>query len=344
MTTRLWTSASWTMRPVASRPSILGIWTSISTTSGRSCRVTATAWSPSLASPTTSMSSSASRIIRKPARTSAWSSTSTTVIGHCTAPFSGKVACTANPPRGGGRHGGGPRAGSPAPHADQPVAAAVARRPVGPSGAVVQHLDLERRRPVAHPHRRGGPPECFTGVGERLLDDPVRRHLERGRERPRVTLDRQVDRQRPAGRLRHQIVELGQPRLGREFVGLAGAAQEPEQAVHLDDGLAAGGLDRAQGLGRLVGLAVHHPPGRPRLHPHETHVVGHDVVQLPGDADPLGEHGLAGVLLPLLLQLGGPVGQLALVSRNERMTDAQHPWQGEDDDVVGEDEALQPAA
>ena len=61
-----WMLASREIRPVASRPSIVGIWTSMSTTSGRTERTMAIACSPSLASPTTSMSSSLSRIILKP--------------------------------------------------------------------------------------------------------------------------------------------------------------------------------------------------------------------------------------------------------------------------------------
>ena len=84
--------------------------------------------------------------------------------------------------------------------------------------------------------------------------------------------------------------------------------------MQLEDRLPARRLDRAQGGGRLVRLAFHHPPGRAGLHPHHADVVGHDVVQLAGDADPLGEHGLAGVLLPLPLELGGPVGQLPLAA------------------------------
>ncbi len=63
-----------TTRRVASMPSSSGMRMSISTTSGFSRRAMSTACTPSTASPTTSMSSSASKIILKPARTSAWSS------------------------------------------------------------------------------------------------------------------------------------------------------------------------------------------------------------------------------------------------------------------------------
>src|SRR5438094_887985 len=61
-------------------PSTPGIRMSISTTSGRSVRTASIAADPSPASPTTSRSGCASRIMRKPARTSAWSSTIRTLI------------------------------------------------------------------------------------------------------------------------------------------------------------------------------------------------------------------------------------------------------------------------
>jgi hypothetical protein len=56
---------------VASMPSISGIRMSINTTSGARRAATSTASAPSADSPTTSMSAWVSRIIRKPARTSA---------------------------------------------------------------------------------------------------------------------------------------------------------------------------------------------------------------------------------------------------------------------------------
>ena len=62
------------MRRVASMPSSSGMRMSMSTTSGSSALAIVTASAPSEASPTTSRSSSASRIILNPARTSAWSS------------------------------------------------------------------------------------------------------------------------------------------------------------------------------------------------------------------------------------------------------------------------------
>ena len=58
-----------TIRRVASSPSMSGIWTSISTMSGLRQRTSSTAAAPSAASPTTSMSGSASRMRRIPERT-----------------------------------------------------------------------------------------------------------------------------------------------------------------------------------------------------------------------------------------------------------------------------------
>src|SRR5215207_920505 len=75
------TSASFrseAIRRVASRPSTSGMRMSIRTMSGWSARARSTASAPVEASPTTSMSSARSSSIRKPERTSAWSSASST--------------------------------------------------------------------------------------------------------------------------------------------------------------------------------------------------------------------------------------------------------------------------
>ena len=63
-----------TMRPVAAMPSRRGIRRSMRTTSGSSRRACRMASSPSTASPTTTKSGTDSSSLRKPARTSAWSS------------------------------------------------------------------------------------------------------------------------------------------------------------------------------------------------------------------------------------------------------------------------------
>ena len=107
--------------------------------------------SPSLASPTTSMSSSASRIIRNPARTIAWSSTSTTLI-VMPRPRSAE-RWRARRTRLGSGAGTEVAAvqGRPLAHPDQPVAA-LAARPAARAGR------RRRRAPRSRASRaRSGP-------------------------------------------------------------------------------------------------------------------------------------------------------------------------------------------
>ena len=70
----------WSTRRVAANPSRTGIRMSMSTRSGRSSRANRTASTPSPASPTTMRSDWCSRMDRNPARTSCWSSASSTLV------------------------------------------------------------------------------------------------------------------------------------------------------------------------------------------------------------------------------------------------------------------------
>jgi len=76
-------------RPVASIPSMIGIWTSISTTSGRVSRTSVMASAPFSASPTSSKPSDDSRKTRSAARTSDSSSTIITRMESVTSPSYG---------------------------------------------------------------------------------------------------------------------------------------------------------------------------------------------------------------------------------------------------------------
>ena len=113
---------------VASSPSRCGIRMSIRMTSGRSFRASATASVPSLASPTTSRSGAESTSTRKPPRTSAWSSATTTRITR-PPPRSGSWAAHAEAavrPGTGGELPAEHR--DPLAHADDPVPGAGPRR------------------------------------------------------------------------------------------------------------------------------------------------------------------------------------------------------------------------
>ena len=72
-----------------------------------------------------------------------------------------------------------------------------------------------------------------------------------------------------------------------EFLAALYVAEHAEQPPHLDQGLAAGRLDRDHGLAGLLGLAVEHVGADPRLHRDDAHAVRHHVVQLAGDPQPL---------------------------------------------------------
>ena len=126
---------------------------------------------PSAASPTTSRSGSLSRIMRKPGRTSAWSSTSTTADHGASA--SGKRARTRQPPPGRG-----PAVSVPP---NMPTRSRMPTSPCPPAPL----RDAALPRPSSRPRRRrrrrqrGGRrrrrrrARRAAYVGQRLLDDPV---------------------------------------------------------------------------------------------------------------------------------------------------------------------------
>ena len=90
-------------------------------------------------------------------------------------------------------------------------------------------------------------------------------------------------------------------------------AQHLEHAAHLGQGGSAGRFDRLQRPLRGRGILVDDSPGAGGLDDHDADVVGDHVVQLPGDAGSLLGHGLGRLLLPLALELHGPVFQLPRV-------------------------------
>ena len=72
---------------------------------------------------------------------------------------------------------------------------------------------LESVRAVVDTHRRGPGPGVLHHVGERLLDDPVRRDVDRGRQQDRLAGDRGRHLE-PGGPDRgDELLEPGQARL-----------------------------------------------------------------------------------------------------------------------------------
>ena len=170
------------------------------TTSGVSRRALSTACVPSEHSPTTSMSSSASRIIRKPARISAWSSTSSTRM-LMPAPAVGWGAARAPRSR---RPARGPPARAPVhrgalAHADEAVAAAGVAQLVVVARALAVVLDAQHDlvRLVRDRHAGARARRVLERVGERLLDDPVRRQVDPGGQLDRRRRSRAAPRAGP---------------------------------------------------------------------------------------------------------------------------------------------------
>ena len=102
-------------------------------------------------------------------------------------------------------------------------------------------------------------------------------------------------RARDSGRSRHG---------GRRGVLLAQHAQHP---AHLLERVPAGGLDRAEGVARVGGAAVDDVLAVAGLHGDDAHAVRHDVVQFPGDPQPLLGDGAARRLLLQHLRVQPPL-------------------------------------
>ncbi len=217
---------------------MVGIRMSISTTSGRSRRTASTASPPSPASPTTSIPR-AVRIIRNPIRTSAWSSAITT-RGSAHGRSNGILARTRNPPPSRRRASRSPpytatrwrNPSSPRPSPSGPGWTSTGQH----ARPGVEHLDPQRVVGVPDRHLRLHPVAVLERVGQRLLDDPVRRDVHAGRQRPGLTRDAYVDRQagerdpvdqraRPAQTgLRRQLASCRQPSADGASSSRAGAA------------------------------------------------------------------------------------------------------------------------
>src|SRR3954465_10393936 len=208
----------------ASVPASPGSRMSMSTTSGSRSSAIVTAWAPSEASPTTSRSSSASRIILNPARTSAWSSAirmRTVISGVSSAkaergyPRSGMLRPTVEWNPGADLEAAGalaavqlaPEDAHALAHADEAVAAAAqatGRPGPGPPIADVQLEVLKAIGDVDLGRCRG---RVLDGVGDRLLDHAIGGVLDSLGQRAALALDGQRNRQSSGPRALDESVE-----------------------------------------------------------------------------------------------------------------------------------------
>jgi hypothetical protein len=169
-------------------------------------------------------------------------------------------------------------------------------------------------------------------VGQRLLDDPEGGKVDPGRHgRPRP-VDPNVDLHTGTPHVVHQrgkVVEAGGRAEGARLGAVAGP-EHAEEATHLAQGGAGGGLDGLQGpLGGGGIPGGHHPP-RAGMHRHHAHAVGHHVVQLSGDPQPFLGDGPAGQLVLGRLQLAVLRLQLLGVAPAGADSVAEEPRAGDD--------------
>ena len=169
---------------------------------------------------------------------------------------------------------------------------------------------VARRRARAR-RRRSGPSRCARGragvverVGQRLLHDPVGGEVDAGGQlaprRPR----RAASTSSPAlAHLLDQLAEVVEARLRRErrrarrrragrpaAAAARASASRPVASIELS-------ASRA-----WSGSLVEDASAAPRLHDHQRHAVGDDVVQLARDPRPLLARGGAGALVALALE------------------------------------------
>src|SRR5580704_4734847 len=296
---------------VASIPSITGIRTSITTTSGARLAARSTACLPSAASPTTCRSFSASISEENAVRSNAWSSTTRTPVIRVPPGSPPRPLRVRRSPRvldrdlgehveaAAERFGHQPatEGADPLPHPDDPVAWArnaglfltgrraaldVARRPPGWS-PVVGHLEPDLRGRDRDVDRGPGLRRMPDDVGERLLDHAIERELKGVGELTIGARRSQLDGcpRRPHGV--RELFEVSEPRRGRER-GSPGflVAQQPEHDPQLVLGGPPDHLDRLERGARLLGALRHQAPAHPGLDGDHRERVGDDVVQLAG--------------------------------------------------------------
>ena len=127
----------------------------------------------------------------------------------------------------------------------------------------------------------------LESVGEALLDDPVRREVDRAREREAVAVEVKLHGKAGAADLLEQGIETVETRLGVSSRSWPVLAHRPEQPAHLGKRRAACLLDTSERilvlhlrLGELV-------PDRADLEHHHADGVRDDVMELSRDARPL---------------------------------------------------------
>ncbi len=164
------------------------------------------------------------------------------------------------------------------------------------------------------PHGHLGPASVpvFERVRERLLDDPVRRDVDPGRDRARFPGYPYLHLQPGEGEPVDQRAQPGKGRLRRQPGGgrglvrfvraVLGGGEQAQQVPQFGHRVPPGRLHGAHRRRGLLGQGGEHLAGGSGLHHHQAHVVADDVVELRRDPGPFGVDGAAGRALALPLQ------------------------------------------
>ena len=204
---------------------------------------------------------------------------------------SGSRACTRKPVEvGRGLEVAGVQR-HPLAHPDQAAPAAGALADVAaPRAALVGDLDVDGARLVRDAHPGTGAAGVLERVGERLLDDPVGGQLDARIDWWTLALHRQLDREAGGAHLLDQATETLEAghRLARRVVGgrvlrVAWRAQDPEHPAHVGQRLAAGPVDGLERRASAFRSPIERGQSRTGLDDDHADVMGHDVMQLPGD-------------------------------------------------------------
>ena len=172
-------------------------------------------------------------------------------------------------------------------HPDEPPPAALARcrRPGRRRGSRpgAGRARSSRRTSVARLAR------VAEGVGQRLLDDAVHGHVERGRDRPRRARRSRATSASPASRTRSTSVgSAAIPGCGAIPAASSSSLRSAEEPTQLGHRVAPDRLDRRAATARPRRATVRdHLSGGAGLDDHHADRVGHDVVELAGDVPAL---------------------------------------------------------
>ena len=161
-----------------------------------------------------------------------------------------------------------------------------------PTCAVVRYVEHDITASDCHRYaglRRRSVPDH---VGERLLNNPVRRQRDTVRDARQITLGVDLHGHPRCRHLRDQLVDVLETRCRVERrSGVVPVAQHRDESAQLGQCVAARPLDDLECTPRRGRVLVGREPATAGVHRDHAHTVGHDIVQFAGNANALGRNG-----------------------------------------------------